>query len=337
MEQELEKKSAGFYQRLYRDIIRGYTIFDFQKQKVYIKHLRNVDLGDIQEEDQRLFDKAKKEGLLTSKEKIELLIEQDIWSQKEEDRTQALESEISVLRDSLKKLIVQAQIRQYRKRIAEREEALNEIAAEREELIGFTCEKYVTKHITRQYLKYSLFSDSKLENYFLTDKIYDDISDDDLDSITLIYNLLMNESTSSNLQKIAAYPWFLNTFILCKNSPYDFFGKPVIELSNYQVELFTHASRYKSVLDSGKTPAESLYDQNIQLVVDWYEGMLDEKITAKGRDADGGTVFGASGKEMQNFADSSNDGREVVNLADEIGKTGKKHLGMRELLDIHGH
>ena len=41
--------------------------------------------------------------------------------------------------------------------------------------------------------------------------------------------------------------------------------------------------------------------------------------------------------ESVDFADSNNDGREVVNLAEEVGKTGKKHLSMKELLDIHGH
>jgi hypothetical protein len=65
--------------------------------------------------------------------------------------------------------------------------------------------------------------------------------------------------------------------------------------------------------------------------------MLEEKMTSKAKDADGGTVFGASGREMQSFADANNDGREVVNLAEEVGKTGKKHLSMKDLLDIHGH
>tara|TARA_R100000808_G_scaffold13189_1_gene32254 strand:- start:9052 stop:10071 length:1020 start_codon:yes stop_codon:yes gene_type:complete len=336
-EQQGEQKKDGFYQRLYRDIIKGYTSFDFQNKKVYIKHLGNLDLGDIQEEDQKLFDKAKKEGLLTEEDKVKLLIEQGIWSQKEEDHTNALKQEIAALQDSIKKLIVQAQIRQYRRRLEEKESDLAKFADERAELVGFTCEKYVTKHISREYLKYSLFSNVELTEFFLTDEIYDDITDSDLDTITLIYNLLMQESSSENIKKIAAYPWFLNTFMLCNNNTNNFFGEPIIKLSNYQIELFTHATRYKSVLDQGKSPPQSLYD-DIQLVVDWYEGMLDEKIIAKSAEADGGTVFGASGKEMRNFANvHSKDGREVVDLASEVGKTGKQRLGMKELLDIHGH
>ena len=336
MTEKKDKRNAGFYQRLYRDLIKGYTSLDFKKQKIYIKHLGNTDLGDIQEEDQRLYQKAKSEGLLTEEEKIEILVEQQVWSSKNERNIKALIQEIDQLNDSIKKLIVQAQIRQYRKRLDERILALEELSRERDELLGYTCEKYVTKHISRQYLKYSLFSDKKFKNHFLTDEIYDDMTDDDLDTITLIYNLLMKEMSSGNIQKIAAYPWYLNTFMLCKSDPTIFFGHPVVHLSNYQVELFTHSSRYKSVLDQGKVPSESLY-RDIQLVVDWYEGMLDEKITTRAKDADGGTVFGASGKEMKNFAGSSNDGREVVDLASEIGKTGKKHLGIQELLDIHGH
>lgn len=336
MTEQKDKKNAGFYQRLYRDLIKGYTPLDFKGEKIYIKHLGNTDLGDIQEEDKKLYEKAKSQGLITEKEKIDILVEQEVWPRGREANIQELKREIDQLKDSIKKLIVQAQIRQYRRRLDERIQALDELSQEREELLGYTCEKYVTKHISREYLKYSLFSDKKFKNTFLSDEVYDDMTDDDLDTVTLIYNLLMQEMSSGNIKKIAAYPWYLNTFVLCKNDPTVFFGEPIINLSNYQIELFTHSSRYKSVLDQGKVPSEGLY-RDIQLVVDWYEGMLDEKITSRAKDADGGTVFGASGKEMKNFAGSSSDGREVVDLASEIGKTGKKHLGIHDLLDIHGH
>jgi len=240
---------------------------------------------------------------------------------------------IATFKGLIRKFVVARQKAQYRKRIEETQKVIDEINVEREELLGYTCEKYVIKHISRQYLKYSLFSDKEFKIHFLTDEMYDDMSDGDLDTITLIYNLLMQEVSTENMQIVAAYPWHLNTFMLCKGSPYIFFGKPVVKLTNYQIELFTHASRYKSVLDTGKSPAEELYN-NIQAVVDWYESMLNEKITAKGAKGDGGTIMGATCSEMRGMA--GGDDREVVDLAKEIAKSGKKTLGIRELADLHG-
>ncbi len=329
------KEDVGKYQRVYRDIINGYSCFHYSNDSIYLKHLSPLDLGNIQDRDEKLYASAKSDGLPTEKDQLKTIIDQELWSEKKEKEIAELEIEISRISGGLEKLIVKSQIKKQRLVLDSVAEKLNKLQQSRSELLGFTCEAYVRKKLNQEYLKYSLYSNESLKDRYLTEKVYNDISDQDLDAITSLYNEQVYAIQQEDIKKIAAHPFFLNTFLICQNDPLVFFGNPVCKLSNYQVDLFVNGQRFKSVLEQGKNPPSSLYE-NMQSVVDWYEAQLGVKKVIKSEGVDGGTIMGATREEMQNFMSGNAGDKEVVSLEDEVKKTGKKELDMADLLKIHG-
>lgn len=330
-----KRDEQGKLQRIYRDVINGYSKFSFANESIFVKHLSPVDLGNIQERDEEIYQEAKSQGLPTETEKLKIIIEQEIWSEGKEKEIAALKEEADRLSETMAKLIVKSQIERQRQILEKVEGKLTEMQKERLELLGLTCEFYSKKQLNQEYLKYSLRTDPSLEHKYLDKEKYDLIPDAELDALTLFYNAKMTEITQASIKKIAANPFFLNTFLICKNDPTVLYGKPVCKLTNYQIDLFSNGQRYKSVLEQAKTPPNSLYD-DIQLVVDWYESQLGTKVTMNKENMAGGTVFGASEQEVRQMAGSSGDERETVSLGREVKKTGKKQLNMKELLKLHG-
>ena len=55
-------------QRVYKDVLNGYSVFNYNGKNVYIKHLKDVDHGSIQEYRREVEAQALEKGLLSEKE-----------------------------------------------------------------------------------------------------------------------------------------------------------------------------------------------------------------------------------------------------------------------------
>ena len=336
-------------QRLYKDVINGYSKIRFNDQDLYVKHVATMDMGTVEAFEKERFQEAKSKGLFTKEEKIKFLIEDGVWSEDSETRVKELADEVSGLKITIKKLFLASQQKKIRNEIKKRERELNDLETERKDLLGITCESYSDQKANQEFLRISLYEDKELKKLKFDDKGYFDLTNQDLLIITNSYNFTVSDFTSDAMKCIAASPFFLNTVLLCKSNPMIFFGKPVVDLSNYQVDLFTHGLRYKNVLEDGKTPPETSY-KDIQQVVDWYEMTLDKTgktsktINKDGtkKEADGQTIFGANQEELETYTSTDGDDRKTTSLLAQTkkhGKTedGKTRIGFKEFLDMHGH
>ena len=327
-------------QRVYKDILNGYSVITFGQKPIYVKHLADIDHGWIQDYRSQIYGEAKDKGVLSEEEKVDTLIQQEIWSQSNEDKIKELTEELDNLKVTLSKLVLKSQKKEIRKPIAKCEKELEELTQERVDLIGITCENYSDKKVSEKYLQYTLFKDKGFENHFLTQEEFEDIDDESLQALVVMNNIKLSSFSYKEIKKITVCPFFLNSLMICKNDPMVFFGKPVIQLSNYQIELFSTGLRFKGVIESkGKTPPSC---NSLEEVVNWYEGMLDgDRVKTKG-DAAGQTVFGASKEELKAIteANSNEDKRASITLdkaAEKLQKeSGKKELDMIDLLKIHG-
>jgi hypothetical protein len=301
-------------------------------------------MGTVEAFEKEKFDIAKAKGLFTQEEKIEFLIKDGLWSLDLQKKLGEIKDEVKNLNITIKKLFLSSQIKKMREIIRKREAELTELESERKELLGVTCEVYSDNKANQEFLRISLYQDEELKSLKFQGETYYDLTNQDLLKLTTTYNFATSDFTPETMKCIAASPFFLNTILICKSNPMIFFGKPIIELTNYQVDLFTNGLRYKNILEQGKSPPETVYT-DIQEVVDWYEMALDRdgkhENTKKTKDADGQTIFGANQKELENFTSSDDDKRNTVSLlkeSDKIGKKeeGKTRLGFKELLDLHG-
>ena len=127
----------------------------------------------------------------------------------------------------------------------------------------------------------------------------------------------------------------MNTFFLCKDNILAYFGKPVLELTNFQISLMSSARYLKNLItNSSKSAPEGFYESPDKLI-EWYE--LQSK-TREARDsgqnkgdAGGRTMVGASKEEIKSL---ESDGEQVLDLNKIAQEKGE--LDFEEIIKLHG-
>lgn len=329
-------KEHQLAKKLYRDIVQGYSVFNKDDVNVYFKHLTETEAAESQDQYVKLLNLSKKRGLLDEKDKIKILRNQDVWSEKEENEIKLLNKEILGDEATLNKLIIKSQINSIKDSMKDKEQKLESLNKERDELLGLTAEKYALKKSNEFLLYLTLYKDSSFKyRVFEEDKDdFFDIEDSDLMEYINIYKKFNVMFDTENIKKIAVSSFFMNNFFHCEDNPYYFYGKPIVQLTQNQMQLFYIAKNYKYLLTkNGENPPNTV--ESLSDLVDWYENRssasnLKDKIAD---DKLGQTYIGASKEELKMIASSSKE--EVVDLNEESNKAGGE-LSFEQILKIHG-
>ena len=314
--------------KIYRDILLGYT--KPTNTNLYIKHFRELDIGELNEVKQEIKDSAQKKGLLSEKEKIDILIDQGVWTKEQEQEIEFVSINIANQYQTKTKLLIKSQIDTVNQRIENLEKELQEKLEKRNKILGLTLESYADRMSSEQIIRLSFYKDKKISELLFSDEEYSDLEPKELNIYLEYYSEFNRLFNVKNLKRIAASSFFLNPLFLCKNNPSIFFGKPIVELTNYQVDLFSYGLSFKAVLEKGETPSNELYS-DLDALIDWYESaQKGEKLSTK-EIKDGSTVMGANKHEL----DGLRSGKEnVIDLQKEAQKKGGE-LNMMDFIELH--
>ena len=336
------KDELGTLRYLYKDVINGYSKID--DENIYISHLKERNIGEIEERKQKLKEEAKSKGLKDEEGKIELLISEKLWSQEKEDDIKKLREEIIHLHETRKKLILGRQIKQVKRQIDFKEKSYNELVKERSSEVGFTAEQYAEKRSNEELVYKTFFKEKTLNEPFFSEDQFEELTNNDLDTYTMVYAAVNSQFSDGILKKVSVCPFFLNSFFICENNPNLFYGKPVVDLTNYQIDIFSYGRYYKSIMQECK-PAPNDLNGNPQKLIEYYENARkakeakeNKKGFSKGKQSEymGSTVFGASKEELEALAGASGDDGDavMVNFSKEASKA-KGDMGLNEFLNLH--
>lgn len=330
-------------QRVYKDILNGYSFFTYRSEKIYVKHLSDLDHGNIQEYRKKCFDEAKSRGVQTEKEQIDSAINQKVWTRKDENRIVGLKHEISQLNETKSKLKLKSQKKNVDVSIKKYTKELDDLEEKRLDLIGITCENYSDKKTNERYLFYTCFKDKELQERLFSEEEFEYLEPHELSELVIENNKVLTELDSQSVKGIAACPFFLNNLMLSKDSPIVFFGKPIVELTNYQTELFSTGMRWKRVLETAKSSPP--FVQSLSEMVKWYEQEIAAESTeGETKDIHSGargvasSIVGADKEELDKMAGEVNlPGVSLSEEAEKIKKeTGRKVLNMWDMMKIQG-
>lgn len=324
-----------FYRKLYKDILAGYSILELSNgETVYVNHLSDYNLGELEYIRDEHLKHAQGKNLPLEADKLQTLIGQEHWTLAKENKIIKLEQDIGHAKETLNNLILQVQKTPWETQIKNKTAALREILEEKDDIMGMTAEKYADKRANEESIRLSLYKDKELTRHYFTEEDYEDIPDESFVEIVTTYNKKLSEFNSLNLKKLAALPFFLNPFTLCKGNPYIFFGKSVVELTHYQSEILFNGLTFKGILSGGKTPPE-MYYSDLDKLVQWYESQKQGGTASDGEKAsqaaperraswskDATAIVGATKEEAQAFA-SQHDG-QVVDLYSETQRRLQK-------------
>jgi hypothetical protein len=331
------KSTLSQLRMIFADILRGYSLFEYKNRAYYIKHLTHFDATDMDFLRDRHRKKATKEGLLSEEEKMEELKKDDLWDDKKDAKIKELRFFAGNLRNSKSRLFLKKEREEIQGQIDSTEKELESILLEKLELIGMTTGSFADKKINEYYIYSSTFKTKELKERAFSEDEFDEMSSKELYSFIGAYNDRVESFQAENLKRIALAGFFLNIFYLSKDSPFIFYGKPVMELTFYQSELFTHGRYFKTILSEGKNrPPDEIMDDPDK-IIEWYESSRNaqEAMDRVAKDSTGGSsIVGASAREMKEMG-AIGDDEHVIDLAQEAAKKGGE-LNMQDLIKLHG-
>lgn len=319
---------------LFTDILRGYSLASTDNYKLFfIKHLNTFDFSYIDYIKEKHYKEAIENNIPAAKEKSEFLLAEGLWSKEKDSKLNELNYFLDGLKLTKSKLHLPSQIESIKLEIEKAENDIAAIENKKRELLGVTAESYSDKRSNEYFTWYSLFEDDKLKKRLISEEEFDNLDEKELYTLAAAYNDVITQFNNKVLKRIALAPYFLNLFYLCKNNPFTFYGKPVVELTFFQIEIFGHGMYFKSILQElkGKVAPEILKDPD--LLLDYYDSSKNtEELLNKIKNDDNPSavsIVGATKEDLQKMGLQPGEDK----IAKEVAKKGS--LSMQDLIDMN--
>lgn len=260
--------------KIYRDILLGYSSDYLDDKLVYVKHFDNFDQGIVDCKYLELYYRASID-LITEKEKLSELEKSGDWTPADDNWVLEWRDYVERLRKTrdhpLNTSMREATIKSIEVEQAKIDDKLNKKA----KLLGVTAESWASRRVNEFYIFLSLYKDTELSEGYLSEEDFEDLEENELEKIVLFYNKIMNELNDS-IKKVALSSSFQNSFSLCDDSIYNFYGKPISRLTYHQSELAIYGRYFKNILSEGNIPSNIKNDP--EALINWHNG--DKNIIA---------------------------------------------------------
>ena len=144
------------YRKIFRDIVRGYSILKENETLFFAKHLTVQDQVDLDEVYSHHYTIAQARGLPTEAEASLHLKKEGLWTEEEDRECFQKEVYIENLIATKKSLVLKSQLDRQNELIEEESKLLEKINSKKRTLMGVTCESYSDLKVNDHYIINSL-------------------------------------------------------------------------------------------------------------------------------------------------------------------------------------
>lgn len=253
------------------EILNGYSpISSPSFGKVFVKHFSNLDNSEIEERYSEVYQLALENDLPTLELREKEILEGPYWKEEKNKRLKELENFLPNLRLTKTKLIRDLDKAAIQKQIEDSENEIIKLKLIKNSLIGITAESFASKKVNEFFIYQALFSDPGLKTRKFTDEDYEELDESVIHELVSVYNSSLDKFADKTIKRISLSPQFSNSFYLSNDDPWVFYGKPVIQLTFYQIDLFANAKYFKGMIQNAgqKVPQEVLNDPD--KLVEWF-------------------------------------------------------------------
>ena len=314
------------------EVFDGYTEFMFKDKHVYLKHLNIRDQRYIQKYYEQYKNIAIKKGLDNEEYRLNKIKSDGLWSDDDDLKIFNLDFEIKNLTQTHKQLFIPSHKDQIKKDIDDKYREYILLKNRKKELLGKTAEDYASSRSNEEILRYFLFKDENLKEHFFSEDEFSEI--DDLDLIFFIQKQkeISNRLSEENLQKSVLRPFFNMYMPHCEDIN-NFYGKPVINLSIYQLKTAIFGRMFYNIFQYTENIPENIKEDPDKLL-SYVESQRNKNKSEKfiKDDADASTIFGATKEDMNIITNGS----KTVSLKEELKKNGGT-LNMEEMMKLAGY
>ncbi len=326
---------------VYFDILNGYTKIDnsILGKDLYVKHLNVFDSIGTDKDYKKSFNRAKGLGIPTEEEQLKYLAKEDLWTDEREGELTELKGALLNLEQTKSQLFLKSQIESIKEEISETQQQIDGLTLQRAELMGMTAEIFASKKANEGFMLKVLYDDEKFQTPALPEEKYDSLSDQKLNELMAQYSVRTKNLSMGQLRKIAISTFFVNFFYLAEDNPYTFYGKPIVQLTYYQSELFALGRYFKHLASEAKTKPPPEIAEDPEKLIEFYETRKNaeefmEKNEARSKhDGSGGTsIVGATQEDLQNMGYSK--AQQGVDLHKYAASKGGS-LNMQDFIELH--
>jgi len=323
-----------FYISLIGEAFDGYTEATLDDRLVYIRHINIRDQRYLQKYYERYKNIALSKGVEGKEEREKRVIEDGIWSHEEDQKIASLQFEIENLKQTIKGLFLPSQQEDTRKRLNELRQELADLLTKKQEVIGKTADDYAISRSNDEMLRFCLFKDSALSENLYTEEQFAELELWEIAKINDAQNSMSERLSETSLQEAVLRPFFSIYLSLCEN-PAEFYGKPVVDLSVYQLKTVLFGKMFFNIFQQTQDIPDNIRDNPEKLMA--FAETQRNKDSGAGvgglkDDASASAVFGATKEDMQalNLKGGAN-----VSLREEAAKHGGK-LNMQQMMRLAG-
>jgi hypothetical protein len=313
-------------------VFDGYTEFIYNNKPVYLKHFNIRDQRCIHKHYEKYKSIAISKGLETEDQLLKKIKSDGIWSDDDDLKIHSLDLEIKNLKQTQSQLFLPSQKELMGVDIANKISELLLLKSKKKEIIGKTAEDYAATRSNEEMLRYFLFEDEGFEKNLFNEEEFSEIEDYELTFLINKQNEIAERLSELNLQKSVLRPFFSMYMSSCENLNH-FYGKPVIQLSIYQLKTAIFAKMFYNIFQYVEDIPDNIKDDPEKLLS--YSDLQRNK-GKKGQmikdDSAASAVFGATSEDMKSISKNTN----TVSLKDELDKNGGK-LNMEQMMKLAGY
>ena len=267
------------YGRIYSEINRGFTKESINNNVFYFKHPSLSEHFSIYANYDLILLDAKKRGLYSESEKIQEAISNNWWSKETESEINILKKTISNLIKTKNKLLIPSQRESIDVQIKRNESILLSYTKERNDIVGFTAEKYAYEKFLDETVLLLTFKDENLQYKLFNNNDYYNLSDEYVEKIREAYNKQSMLFSLHNLKCVAATGFFQNLIYL-NDDAYSFWGRPVTYCTKYQIDLLLYGKMFKNVIKNyaeNNQPINEEIQSDPEKFIEWLDNQSNSK------------------------------------------------------------
>lgn len=321
---------------VFSEIVEGYSLTRSELfGDLKIKHINNYDSAKTDIKNNYYFEKAVSQGLPKREEKLEYLIKEKLWDSEKDKEADRLKEMLKGMNRTKSKLFLQAQIDAIKKDIVDNEIKLSNILAEKESVIGFTAEEYANRRINEYYMHISILDEEGKQLF--GENEFDELEQDQVNDIMQVYEKNNRKFKAEILKKISLADFFTNIFYLCEDNVFNFYGKPVIDLTFYQIEIYSYGRYFKSIIQNSEEKIPDHIVEDPDKLIEWAESSknVKEVLEKSSGDAESGasSIMGATKQDLAKAGIDEN--QDVIDLSQKAQEKGGR-LTMEDMMKLHG-
>ena len=315
------------FRHIFKDLVYGWSLIPYKEDYAYLKHLSVFDQVDIEEVRQQYYDKAKSRGLPTEAEALVRLREEEMWTTEDEGKITEQRNFIAEAEKTKKQYYLKAEIEKANKDIKVAEVKMLELQAQKDSLLGQTCEKYAISRLSDHYILESLYSDEKLTTPVYSQEAVDQMSRGEMRDVVAKYNNAYSVFDDNNIQKVVLQDFYQPYMPFCENVN-NMFSKPLFELSVNQVKLVIFSRMFKNVFENYPNIPDRIR-KSPEKIIDYVNAQEKAKDTLKNIDKEGAsTIVGAKKEDYEYLGIQQTDSNSLSSILKEKG--GK--MDMKDLM-----